>query len=837
MDIEQVKQEINEEIRYNGQKLITGDKLNKVLNDMMDAAGEAAGTAVEANPNGASEDVLSSIKIAGRKYTIRESESGDEREIVGDGTLLEHSTLDLNMVSINHVAGNASLLFYPISGYTRLKITPKNNLSAYLCITRIVLSDGNHSNTEMVNDNIVVCPGYVPNNGNNPQYRMRIPAGSDPVEITLTPDAKYLYVQHNFVNGSDITPDSIIAFSPSQEGEGGGGNGSIGLEVNSGNIGENGQTVADEETFYTSPISLASGFFVRLNQPYRVKRAVMYDNEDNMVDYYDLAYTTEDYDGKYLEWGLNVILPQYYLRLVLEPKDDSRRLTKDQVVRLFVRLDDSRLSRVSPVNSGDYPVTDAQWKLFQRRIKQVIDPVWMALEAVPRSDNYFRKGTINRGVPYSEAAEYNKYVGNQVAFRTFLTALLNKRSLIYTEDISKNQNVSKYGISYKGMSTAARSYYGTVCTGLTSYVLGLEDIVVSYQWPSIPTLEAVAKGTHTSKWQVWDGANFVTATPDDIWALVGPMDIVFNTGHCSLISDVFNDEDDEKSLVCWAEQTTPRGKITPFSKEGLLKRLDAITEVVNSDTGSDGGYKQWMILRNTAWADMDDNYGRVRFDEEAETPYIQTKVMDYTPAILDVDPDIQMAAGEYAAFGVNSNGYPTGTPFFVNIHRNKGKFNTLQIFGENDDPEIDTPVEIDISSNVTGYIYNSTIYDDDAADKDDWIIVDLRQTGTPFTAGQYKARVVGQDAVSGFTHFEVVELDFTYDSGTKVATFSTTGGTPYLFRLEKADGMNKGSWAISAADEAAGYKTLTGISPDSTYNILKLLVAGDYGVVVTTLQL
>ena len=73
MDIEQVKQEINEEIRYNGQKLITGDKLNKVLNDMMDAAGEAAGTAVEANPVGEATDTLEKIKIDGLVYDIPES--------------------------------------------------------------------------------------------------------------------------------------------------------------------------------------------------------------------------------------------------------------------------------------------------------------------------------------------------------------------------------------------------------------------------------------------------------------------------------------------------------------------------------------------------------------------------------------------------------------------------------------------------------------------------------------------------------------------------------------------------------------------------------------------
>ena len=40
MTVEQVIQEINEEIKYNGQKLITGEKLNKVLNDVVETTSD-----------------------------------------------------------------------------------------------------------------------------------------------------------------------------------------------------------------------------------------------------------------------------------------------------------------------------------------------------------------------------------------------------------------------------------------------------------------------------------------------------------------------------------------------------------------------------------------------------------------------------------------------------------------------------------------------------------------------------------------------------------------------------------------------------------------------------
>ena len=59
-----------------------------------------------------------------------------------------------------------------------------------------------------------------------------------------------------------------------------------------------------------------------------------------------------------------------------------------------------------------------------------------------------------------------------VSFHTFMTALHNPRSVIYTENVSKPP--------YQGRNCGA--YYGTVCSGLTTYAFGLKIYQKSYDF-------------------------------------------------------------------------------------------------------------------------------------------------------------------------------------------------------------------------------------------------------------------------------------------------------------------------------------------------------------------
>lgn len=829
-------------------ELVSGTNIKTINNQSIVGSGnitiEGGGTNVEANPSGSATEILESIGINGVKYSIKESEEYDETQLMPTATWYNKSSLDANGDSgINVFAGQnqtdghyASMYEINISGYSKIKITAPS-VGSYISITKKKLPYGaSIRGQQMVDEYVELCPGFIPNNGaaSVPKTRMAVPS-NEFVEITLTSDAKYLYVVKQFSSSmSDYTPTSVVGFMTKKE-EQEGSSHNVGLEINEGTITETGTVSPMDYNFYTSPISLSTGFFIRLHDPYRIIRVILYDKDNNVINYGDSFY-----DEGWKEWGLDVILPQYYVRLLISAKTNYFNSISDNIVEQFVTFDDSRLHHESPVNTGTYSISLQNWILFKRRVRQFVNPTWYALEYIPRSETNFLKGTINRGIPYSEVNEYSKFVGQHVSFRTFLSALLNIRSVMYTEDIrTGSAQKTKYGITYHGMYDQSRSYYGAVCTSLTSYVLGLNDIVVSYKTDEIPGLIPIAKGTHTSKWQkTSDGGNtWEDCNKDEIWEMVNPMDLIFYTGHCSLAGDVFLDEDGERKFIDWIEQTTPRGRIIPYSKDGFLNRLESRTET--ADSGGVGGYKQWIIYRYENWNNMGSE--KVRFNEPEDTPYIQTNFMMYSPQIIESDPDIQICLGDYPAIACTDGAFQQTIPFCFNVHRG-GKYTTLQIFNESDNVESSNPVAtIDISSNVSGQIYNSTdIESDDAEDKDDWIVADMRSItlGITLTSGKYKARVTDGTESSGFTHFELVDIsEFSYNPSTTTVQFSTESGTPYLVRLETDAGLARGSWDLTEGDITNGYKVLTNINPTTDNHILKILVKADYGVVTKTIDL
>jgi hypothetical protein len=75
-----------------------------------------------------------------------------------------------------------------------------------------------------------------------------------------------------------------------------------------------------------------------------------------------------------------------------------------------------------------------------------------------RQGGYFKEGKEYTGVPYSSVRSEGRYIGFDISLRTFLAAVQNPRSVLYTENLT-------------GKVPNAASYYGTVCSSYTSYAL------------------------------------------------------------------------------------------------------------------------------------------------------------------------------------------------------------------------------------------------------------------------------------------------------------------------------------------------------------------------------
>ena len=80
-------------------------------------------------------------------------------------------------------------------------------------------------------------------------------------------------------------------------------------------------------------------------------------------------------------------------------------------------------------------------------------------EGMPiRGKGNFKKGAAYTGVPYSSVKSVGRYIGFEVFLKTFLAAVENPRSVLYTENLSEKVK-------------NAAGYYGKVCSSYTSYAL------------------------------------------------------------------------------------------------------------------------------------------------------------------------------------------------------------------------------------------------------------------------------------------------------------------------------------------------------------------------------
>ena len=93
----------------------------------------------------------------------------------------------------------------------------------------------------------------------------------------------------------------------------------------------------------------------------------------------------------------------------------------------------------------------------------------------------YQSGMEEKGLIYSSTKEINTSVGQDISFHTFMTALHNPRSLLYTERIDRPP--------YHGIN--CRAYYGTVCSGLVTYALGFKITQRSADIPVADYMELV----------------------------------------------------------------------------------------------------------------------------------------------------------------------------------------------------------------------------------------------------------------------------------------------------------------------------------------------------------
>lgn len=810
-----------------------------------------------------------------------------------------------------------------LEGVEKIVITPRER-SVYSVITNQPLPIGRWTSAEMW---ATYCDQecYDSNNlgGDAQNYRLIIrPEGTEgaqisgTTEVTLTPNSKWIYIQKFYKNGDkDYSPaeielhrntrsNGLIELRKKIEGSSNVASGSI-IGFLQGYYDENSGTFKKSDSYVTtSLIPMDKGCLLTLfGDNYRIYQAHLFDSNGKMVNPREL-YAKNQAWGNCLSYPqLAAARPQFYIRLKIgTPSGDSGIAdVGDRIIKEFVWLDNPRLKRKLPTNAemqawaeqcevqlpDNYDIEGAFQKVHSRT-NTLLNVLWtpvrqgeaMISAGAGGGSNYAKKGYLMHGVPYSEASEYSKYIGQHVSLRTFLTAMLNPRSVVYTENISRN-NVSKYGISYTGVHSVSNGvtsllsgpYYGTVCTGYTAYAQGRSEIRLSSNLQDelvnlLGKYSSVEFGDVNNPYPQLTGGG-------DIFDKIMPLDILWYTGHAMLVTDVYTDEFGRNRYIVITEQTIPVLRSTVFTREMFKNRF--VKKVTDQQSDTD----QWTVYRYKGWTD--DIYESAATREyECDNTLVQREFDAYAPleeATIE-DYDIQCFAGDYAAFPIGDPSQESGhdelnnNKMYLNIHRGAG-YTHLQIFREEEDDYNNDIVTLPIGTDED-YVEDSAdsnILDEDAQNREDWIRFNLadywygnKSFGDSLLYGKFKARIVKMDSngnivlredsedyfVSGFVHFEMVYIGD--DTTTKVVRVNNsnytchfkTSGIPYLIRQEKKNGLpNKDYYHIHEI-QSNEYRDDDGIKSgniplnwayrnDQKY--IKVYVRGEYGVVVKRMEM
>lgn len=181
-----------------------------------------------------------------------------------------------------------------------------------------------------------------------------------------------------------------------------------------------------------------------------------------------------------------------------------------------------------------------------KRAKQMTELKWTPVERFPSGmiirdkdkkrvdiDMFTEKCCPQKGISYSSVRCYEKFVGDNVLFETYLSAVSDPRSVVYTR-------------SQHGNGRAMFNFYGTVCSSFAAYVLHLPVRFPCSRWTTIPG---------------------VTAVDTTVLENLQLCDVLLSSYHIAVITGIRRDVDGIVRRITVSEGTTPVCKVSEYTPE------------------------------------------------------------------------------------------------------------------------------------------------------------------------------------------------------------------------------------------------------------------------------
>lgn len=222
-----------------------------------------------------------------------------------------------------------------------------------------------------------------------------------------------------------------------------------------------------------------------------------------------------------------------------------------------------------------------------QKSEQFLNTEWTPIKTMPMSKTAvngvnnatFPAGTKVKGLPYSSVKAMSRFIGIDVLLETFITALENKNSILYTYDAREGQAEKNTGIlnpvyekvftpvfdagkwvckvTADNLSKAtsvphknASCYYGTVCSSLVAYAIGMPTYETTYSWRN--------PSNHLSR--VRDKSCYSLKRGDTMLQLNKS-----GGGHTSVISDIERDSSGDVKFITVTEASHPVIKKTRYT--------------------------------------------------------------------------------------------------------------------------------------------------------------------------------------------------------------------------------------------------------------------------------
>ena len=204
-------------------------------------------------------------------------------------------------------------------------------------------------------------------------------------------------------------------------------------------------------------------------------------------------------------------------------------------------VSDGELSWDEPLPGWETEVRD--------RIDLMGNIEWSTEAPMPKcfhtKDAMFEAGEVRRGIPYSAVHDFCGYVGKDISFYTFMSAVNNKYSSMY----KVNYHLQPYDREKAG------PFYGTVCTASANYAMGIPMMHFCrfIRNSEVPLYEDV--GNDIDAIHLYDCVCYGGSA-----------------GHIIVICGIGRDKDGRVQKVRTFEGTGPVNRIKLLSREDFLQR-------------------------------------------------------------------------------------------------------------------------------------------------------------------------------------------------------------------------------------------------------------------------